>query len=437
MSFFLLLLVNALLFIRPAEVFESFGNLPLFQVVFMAAMLSSLGPMLEQLSWANLGRNPVTACLVGLGLAIAASQLARFSLWDARASLMEFGQAVAFYLLFVAVLNTFGRYESYLRWLAGSIACMAGLALLHEFNFVQLPALEAIEQGDGIDGDTGEATVVRRLRGTGIFHDPNDLAMILVTGVTICVFFARRATHVANLAGWLLLAFMLLFATYRTQSRGGMLSLLIAASTLLICQYGWRKSLAPLAVCVALAGVVFAGRMTDVDAVFQGTGQLRIQVWSAGLELFKQNPIFGVGYGTFVDHVYHVAHNSFLHCFTELGFVGGALFLGQFLGAFATLSSVRAQGDWIRLRETDDRIVPYLYAILLGNVVAMLTLSRSYVLSTYLGLALVTAYARLWEQNSFEPALKFDFQFFRRTTVASVALLFATYLFVRWTARWT
>ena len=33
----------------------------------------------------------------------------------------------------------------------------------------------------------------------------------------------------------------------------------------------------------------------------------------------------------------HVAHNSFIHCFTELGLIGGTLFLGAFL--------LRAEGD--------------------------------------------------------------------------------------------
>jgi len=86
-------------------------------------------------------------------------------------------------------------------------------------------------------------------------------------------------------------------------------------------RFGWLRTLFLSAVALPILFVVLGGRQTSFSAS-ENTGQSRIQLWSDGLENLKQNPLFGIGKDKYSDYSGHVAHNSFLHAFTELGLFG-------------------------------------------------------------------------------------------------------------------
>ena len=85
--------------------------------------------------------------------------------------------------------------------------------------------------------------------------------------------------------------------------------------------------------------------MTSISAD-EGTGQARIQLWSDGLMFFQQSPLFGIGMENYRQFSRHVAHNSFIHCFAELGLLGGTLFLGASTSrcAACTICGIVARG---------------------------------------------------------------------------------------------
>ena len=139
------------------------------------------------------------------------------------------------------------------------------------------------------------------------------------------------------------------YAIYGTQSRGGLLALIAAVLTLCLA-LGFKTPPLVAAVSLPLLFVAFKGRMTEVNyALAEDTGQSRVQIWSAGFTLFKQQPLLGIGEGNFVEEVGIVAHNSFLQSFTELGLLGGSLFLGEFLAAFVVLYRIREEIDPLEL----------------------------------------------------------------------------------------
>jgi len=75
------------------------------------------------------------------------------------------------------------------------------------------------------------------------------------------------------------------------------------------------------------------------------------------------------------------AHNSFLHSFVELGAFGGRCFWARF-----RFHSVRSAA-WRQHDEAHEdlaRFRPYLMAILAGQAAGMMSLSRAYVVPTYL-----------------------------------------------------
>ena len=67
------------------------------------------------------------------------------------------------------------------------------------------------------------------------------------------------------------------------------------------------------------------------------TADTRFASWSGGWQMFKDNPIFGVGFSNYVNSmiIYKIdigydaraAHNMYVECFTELGLLGFISFL--------------------------------------------------------------------------------------------------------------
>ena len=66
MDFFLFLLINATLFIRPAEIVPALLDLPIYQVFILGCLLVSLPAVMEQLSIRSLVERPASACVVGV-----------------------------------------------------------------------------------------------------------------------------------------------------------------------------------------------------------------------------------------------------------------------------------------------------------------------------------------------------------------------------------
>jgi O-antigen ligase len=155
------------------------------------------------------------------------------------------------------------------------------------------------------------------------------------------------------------------------------------------------------------------------------------------VQLFRHQPVFGIGQGSYAEEVGQVAHNSFLHAFTELGFVGGAFFLGTFTAALLMLRRLRDDEMLAEDRSELMRMLPYLMAMLVGFVVSMLSLSRNYFVPTYLVLGVATSYVQIATGQTGLLPLKFDSWFLKRLAVGSVCFLAAIYVFVRVTVQWS
>ncbi|MGE5611649.1 MAG: O-antigen ligase family protein, partial [Bacillota bacterium] len=179
--------------------------------------------------------------------------------------------------------------------------------------------------------------------------------------------------------------------------------------------------------------VIFAGRATSISAS-EGTGQDRIKIWSDGFQLFKRSPVFGVGMNRYLEEVYIVAHNSFIHSYAELGFFGGTLFTGAFYYALQSLYQIGreavapADSDLLRLR-------PFILAVVTAYVIGYMSLSRCYSVPTFLVLGLVTAYLRLVSLYSMVEAPRLNFRLVLNCIWVSCGFVIAAYLFVRAFAR--
>lgn len=179
----------------------------------------------------------------------------------------------------------------------------------------------------------------------GIFANPNEVAYSLVILLPLAAFLAAGLGLMPRLA---LLGVALVFvaAILVTFSRGGLVGLVTVMGL-----YAWRKrSIVLQGVMVALvaAALVLAGRFWSRGEGFQNLNQdnsfqERLATSQAGLAMFADHPLFGVGLGCSViawplyapEGLYTrgalVTHNTFVQALGEtgaIGFIPFVLFVG-------------------------------------------------------------------------------------------------------------
>src|SRR5262249_12725376 len=170
-----------------------------------------------------------------------------------------------------------------------------------------------------------------------------DFALLLVVGVPLALYFLTdRRLGAARLA-WLGPLALFVYALALTYSRGGFLAFTVGVLVLIRSRLTWGKSLALGAVLLPVLLVFFAGRQTNISANVN-TGQARVDLWTHGLVLFQGAPLFGIGEGLYLNEAGQVAHNAYVHCYTELGVVGGSPFLGAFCLALGARRGVGQRG---------------------------------------------------------------------------------------------
>lgn len=435
MGFFFFLLVTALLFIRPAELVPGMEEIPTYQLTIIPCMVFSLPVALAQLTQRSLIERPINLCVLGILLAIGMSLVTHLQLRLAYDSMTTFSKVAIYYLLLVANIDSLSRIRAFLAVVTGLIVIVAGLAVLQLHEVISLPGLEVIYDFE-VDAATGQEFALPRICATGIFHDPNDLAMIVVFGMVLCAYWFTEPGLEILKPLWCSCLGFLGYTLAMTYSRGGLLALLAGIVVLFYSRYGFRKTIPLVAIVLPVMLVLFGGRQASFGGAIEGdTGQQRIQFWAEGIQLFKQAPLFGIGYDQFVEEVRHVAHNSFVHCYTELGLFGGTAFFGAFFYALDGLLRwcSRYSGDTplplVRLR-------PYLAASVTGFSTSMLSLSRSYVEPTYLMLGLASSYLSLAWPAEYAREQFISQRLAMRVLKWNFAFMAAIYIYVRVSARW-
>jgi O-antigen ligase len=181
------------------------------------------------------------------------------------------------------------------------------------------------------DGQPGRAVYVKRARALGFLNDPNDFAQAMVAIIPLLFLAWRPSAWTRNLFVVLIPASVFVWGILLTRSRGGLLALVLLlpmARLLRMRPRARHVTMTALAVAaVPFFILLFRYALSDESAMG------RIEAWSAGLQMLKASPVWGVGSGFFMDHHLRVAHSSLVQCFAETGLVGYFLWL-----AFVVLS---------------------------------------------------------------------------------------------------
>jgi len=241
------------------------------------------------------------------------------------------------------------------------------------------------DAGDGERAAAGPQ--VRRLRALGFLNDPNDFAQALVALLPIAFLAWRPRSPFRILLLVLMPTAVLLWAVWLTRSRGGLIALVG------LCWFAVSERLTPRWASL-MRWVGIAGLLIVLIVFFRsgadGSAMGRLEAWSAGLQMLKGSPVWGVGFGTFGEEHELVAHNSFVHCFAELGLVGYFLWLGGIVATLWSLDRIRQSPD---VDPNARRWATALRASLVAFLIGALFLSRTYSVTLYFLLGLATALA--------------------------------------------
>lgn len=327
-----------------------------------------------------------------------------FSYWPGGSftNATEFMKEVAVFILIVNI--------------AASLSALARLTRMIIFCNVVL-ALLAVK-----DYLTGNLLHRGRIEGLGgLFNDPNDLAVCFVTALPLIYW--RLQSHPSPKDRFLLIGAMMLAVggVIATQSRGGFLGLVAVAGLILMRS---RRKVAALFLAAALGIVVVLvspqGAFERFSTIthYQGeeNAQIRLAMWRAGLHMFADHPILGVGTGVFSIaygedyrdpefpyNTWWTAHNTLIQVMAELGLAGLLVWVGMVISGFSILKKAR-----LRLLSAARDVVIFealelnsaLSVSFVGFLVSSLFLSKAYDWILIILLAMITASFRMTEGPS-------------------------------------
>jgi len=424
-SYVLLLGVVAITLVRPMDLLTSLNNLPLYQIVLAVALMANYVGIRDQLKIARLRQQPATVCVIGVYLAIVMSHVTHLFL--AGATDISFVPVMLFYLMIISLVDSPGRLQQFLKFVACTGTAMVALCVLDHLSVIEVAGITHLSR----EIAQGGASQNWRMRGVGVFEDPNDLATLVVFLATVCLWAHRAARSQGSRLLWLSALTILLVALVCTRSRGGLLAAAAAGSVLAYWRYGKTAVL-----CTGTLGLILlpilSGRTVGISGS-DATAFDRVLLWREGMHaMMTRDFVFGIGAGLYEELDGLVAHNSFIHAFVELGFVGGCCFVGWFL--FPALALYRVRRNRYQCSSQQLKILfPYVAAFLAAWCVSLLSLSRCYAPSTILVVGTAAAYVSVLERqlNPRRNLTRCDRSHLQILLTVSSVLLFMFFCFTR------
>ncbi len=428
MDFALFVFLNFLLLVRPEDLYPPIAGFRLYLATIVVCTVAAVPELHRTLNRDSLRTRPIAVCVLGMLGATFLSFAFRGRFADGLDFCGEFAKVVLFFCLLISVVNTPERLRTYVAWVAVFIFGVMAIALLQHFEWAEFEGIGSVSQWDA-DPDTGEDVRIERIVSVGLFSDPNDLCVILAFGMALCLGVAMTSRGVLGTLLWLLPLVPMGYACLLTKSRGGVLAILAGIAGTAFARLGWKRSVPFLA--VALPGLLLGigGRQGSVGG--GGTAHERLMLWADGLgELFRM-PFHiptGLAPGFYLEEFGHVAHNSYVNAYVELGVLGGGLFFtAVYLAVRRTHAALRdpAAPPWA------TALGPYLFGALCAYAVGCYSLTRNFHIPTYLALGLAAAYIQLAVPSP-DPRDAVDSAWWTRFAVLSViglvSLKYATQL---------
>jgi putative inorganic carbon (hco3(-)) transporter len=317
MAFLGLLTYCFVLFIRPADWIPAVMGWPIEAVVVSVTLVLGLSKYMSRTAPHRNGLGIMAALLAGWVAVIFLSNAVHGNVDEAYGFARDFAKRGIVLIMFWVVLDSTTK----LRWFA--VILVMTIALLG------WQGIDMVANGVGWAGQP--MYWGGRIRWVGMWDGANVLSLVFVTSIPFVLELLFGpwpiiARLLAAGAGALIMTGMGYAA-----SRGAGLALLVV----LVLYFGKRLGktgilIAPVLIVGLLA--VAPGRFTHLGTTDGSddaeSSMERIDMWAQGLEMFKYNPVFGIGKGQYAGYTGSlIAHNAFVQNLGETGFVGVMIWL--------------------------------------------------------------------------------------------------------------
>lgn len=280
----------------------------------------------------------------------------------------SFSKVVMMFIVMVNVLRTERRLKG-MVYLAFAVSFVLALAALRD-NLTG----RAVVEGYRVAGSIG-----------GMFGNPNDMALHLVTMIPLVTAFFVGTRNVFKKLLYFAFGVLLIGGTVVTYSRSGFIGM-TATMLFLAWKYSGRLRflIVPVMAVAMLASVFlmgsYANRLSTIlTPGSENSASSRRALLFKSIEVAVYNPLFGVGIGNFYHVSIHeqVSHNAYTQVAAEVGLPAFFCYVILIVTAFKGLRRVERE----MLERNDKRLyywVTGMQASLLGYAVSSFFASVAY-----------------------------------------------------------
>lgn len=302
------------LYVRPQDWVPAFLNIPTAMIIIPIAMVGAISNYMGSREAFRLPQNRL------LPLYLVVIFIATFLETDgtnAYDQFVIFLKRVVVFFMVAWILITPGRVHQAIWMVFLLSAFLAYQAYLQGF--------EGASWG-GLTPYPGYAET--RVRWYGDWDGPNVLGILFVMSAAMALEFVFGPYSVVRRLLGVALVAAFLSAIFLTNSRGAIIAL--GCAMLFYLRDRFRHPLAMGVAALAVAGLFVFGpsRMSELHSG-ESSAHERTWLWEQGLQMLRDNPVFGIGRGQFEHRVdlKLIAHNNYVQNFAETGLVGFTLFI--------------------------------------------------------------------------------------------------------------
>lgn len=389
-----LFLFTAYVFFRPYELFDApvlkdgAQWLALFTILaYLPSQFSLEGNLTARPREVTLALLLLAAALLSVTTAINPGEA-----WD------NFVNFLKVILIFVVAVNV-TRTELRLRWLLILALAASVILSFSAFNDYRLGRLDF--GGERVKGMLG-----------GMFDNPNDLALHLVTMVPLAIGLAFARRGLLKKVVYLLCAVLFTAGVVVSFSRGGFLGLVISAGVLAWKLGRKRRFLVgalmvvSLLVLVAAAPGEYGARLASIfGGDVTGSASARQELFWRSAMVALRYPLTGVGLGCFYYKGAHdqVSHNAYTQVAAEMGMAALVVYVLFMVTSIRRLRRIERETLESKERASFYYLAVGMQASIVGYMVCSFFASVAHLWYVYYLVAYSVALRRLYAHSYGEP----------------------------------
>ena len=300
-------------------------------------------------------------------------------------SFTDFLKVVLIFIVMINVVRTEKRLKK--LWILVLLAtCILSVNAINDYRLGQLEL-----QGIRIKGAIG-----------GLFDNPNDLALHLVTMLPIALALCFSSRNRIMKIIYFIIGLLTIGGIVVTFSRGGFLALLATLAVLLwklVRSYRWL--IPPVAAALVLLLLVLApgGYRTRISTTGDESSMARFDDLKRSLYVTMRHPLLGVGMENYIlfSNVNKSTHNAYTQVASEMGVAGAVFYILFILASFKGLRTIERKTYEVPPARRFYYASIALQASLVGYMVASFFASVAYLWYIYYLIAYAVCLRRIYD----------------------------------------